>query len=124
MLDGTSHTIYVGEKPLDSVQELGWMSGTRATLRNAGVPAVAWVPGGRRPWMPEIGVWESRGGIDRDQAQPLPGASALTVGTFGSFHPGGANCLLGDGSVRFLSGLTPLLGNLANRADGNLSSDY
>ena len=33
--DGISHTIYVGEK-LGSKWDLGWMSGTRATLRNAG----------------------------------------------------------------------------------------
>jgi prepilin-type N-terminal cleavage/methylation domain-containing protein len=33
--DGTSHTIYVGEK-LGSQWDLGWLSGTRATLRNTG----------------------------------------------------------------------------------------
>jgi prepilin-type N-terminal cleavage/methylation domain-containing protein len=33
--DGTAHTIYVGEK-LGSQWDLGWMSGTRATLRNTG----------------------------------------------------------------------------------------
>ena len=38
--DGTSHTIYVGEK-LSDEQDLGWMSGTRATLRNTGTPPVA-----------------------------------------------------------------------------------
>jgi prepilin-type processing-associated H-X9-DG protein len=115
VLDGTSHTIYVGEKPLDGPQDLGWMSGTRATLRNAGMPAVPGVPG--------IDVWQSRGSIAGDQTQPAPATSALTVGTFGSSHPGGANFLFGDGGVRFLPGIM-LLGNLANRADGNLSSDY
>lgn len=35
--DGTAHTIYVGEK-LSYAPEWGWMSGTRATLRTAGVP--------------------------------------------------------------------------------------
>ena len=35
--DGTTHTIYVGEK-LSDEQDLGWMSGTRATLRNTGTP--------------------------------------------------------------------------------------
>jgi len=35
--DGTSHTIVVGEKRA-VVGDLGWMSGTRATLRNTGVP--------------------------------------------------------------------------------------
>ena len=35
--DGTSNTIYVGEK-LAEAGDLGWMSGTRATLRNTGSP--------------------------------------------------------------------------------------
>jgi prepilin-type N-terminal cleavage/methylation domain-containing protein len=33
--DGVSHTIYVGEK-IGGTWELGWMSGTKATLRNCG----------------------------------------------------------------------------------------
>jgi len=123
VLDGTSHTIYVGEKPLDGAQDLGWMSGTRATLRNAGTPAVAGVPGGPGSRLPETGAWHSRGGIEGDQTQTAHATSALTVGTFGSSHPGGANFLFGDGGVRFLPGMMPL-GNLANRADGYLTSDY
>jgi hypothetical protein len=38
--DGTGQTIFVGEK-LTFVGDLGWMSGTRATLRNAGTPLSA-----------------------------------------------------------------------------------
>ena len=34
--DGASHTLFIGEKVLD-YDDLGWMSGTRATLRNTGV---------------------------------------------------------------------------------------
>ena len=34
--DGTSHTLFIGEKLIDPSKDLGWMSGTRATLRNAG----------------------------------------------------------------------------------------
>ena len=37
IIDGTSHTILIGEKQIDPT-ELGWMSGTRATLRNMGTP--------------------------------------------------------------------------------------
>ena len=37
LVDGASHTIFVGEK-LIGYRDLGWMSGTRATLRNAGAP--------------------------------------------------------------------------------------
>lgn len=32
--DGSSQTLFVGEKQLDGGTDLGWMSGTRATLRN------------------------------------------------------------------------------------------
>jgi prepilin-type N-terminal cleavage/methylation domain-containing protein/prepilin-type processing-associated H-X9-DG protein len=35
--DGSSHTIFIGEKWTPR-GDLGWMSGTRSTLRNAGVP--------------------------------------------------------------------------------------
>ena len=47
------------------------------------------------------------------------------VGGFSSHHPGGANFLFGDGSVRFVSQKirTPVYRSLGNRADGNLISD-
>lgn len=35
--DGVSHTIFIGEKEPD-LWDLHWMSGTRGTLRNAGIP--------------------------------------------------------------------------------------
>jgi prepilin-type N-terminal cleavage/methylation domain-containing protein/prepilin-type processing-associated H-X9-DG protein len=35
--DGCSHTIFLGEKVIEA-NDLGWMSGTRATLRNTGTP--------------------------------------------------------------------------------------
>ncbi|CAN5872567.1 hypothetical protein BH23PLA1_BH23PLA1_14570 [soil metagenome] len=41
--DGTSQTIFLGEK-LNSAPGLGWVSGTRATLRNTGVPPNARAP--------------------------------------------------------------------------------
>jgi type II secretory pathway pseudopilin PulG len=37
--DGTAHTFFVGEK-LFYPPEWGWMSGTRATLRTAGIPII------------------------------------------------------------------------------------
>ncbi len=36
ILDGTQYTIFIGEKVVDKGFDLGWMSGTRATLRNMG----------------------------------------------------------------------------------------
>jgi prepilin-type processing-associated H-X9-DG protein len=103
--DGTSFTFFVGEKPLKTT-DLGWASGTRATLRNTGTrlndPATL-----------------------RDDLTGLPGAAeALAVGGFGSYHPGGAHFGFGDGSVRFISESINLsvYRHLGNREDGELIS--
>ena len=50
-----------------------------------------------------------------------PGTPAY-VGGFASRHPGGANCAMGDGSVRFLkSSIVPAtLRLLGSRADGEI----
>jgi prepilin-type N-terminal cleavage/methylation domain-containing protein/prepilin-type processing-associated H-X9-DG protein len=111
--DGASQTIFVGEHGGDA---LGWASGTRATLRN---------PGGgiNTSGLPVIGR------VMPIPANPDPGtdAEALAVGSFGSYHSGGAMFTFGDGSVRFLSENTALTTyqRLAHRADGELlGSDY
>ncbi len=36
--DGMRYTLFIGEKILEENDDLGWMSGTRATLRNTGTP--------------------------------------------------------------------------------------
>jgi prepilin-type processing-associated H-X9-DG protein len=93
--DGVQHTIYLGEK-LAGLDDLGWMSGTRATLRNTGTP------------------------IDMtDEEKP---ASDLFVGGFGANHPAGANFLFGDGAVRFVNRLIDqgVYEQLGHRADGKL----
>jgi len=96
--DGLSQTIFLGEKVVDA-GDLGWMSGTRATLRNTG-----WSPGGL----------------------PFPGTAikGQTVGGFGSTHPGGAQFALGDGSVQFFSDSIAqvVFQQLGHRADGKLLS--
>ncbi|MBC8873867.1 MAG: DUF1559 domain-containing protein [Planctomycetes bacterium] len=46
--DGSAYTLFVGEKLIEQ-GDLGWMSGTSATLRNTGVPPNASVAGGGKP---------------------------------------------------------------------------
>ena len=127
--DGTTHTIYVGEK-LGAEWDLGWMSGTRATLRNCGTPinqtpwdygslstgagppgtTPAWanlVDTGRGPAMPSPLADADKGAVAEakapDAAAPtvIPtSAEDLKVGGFGSCHPTVTNFLFGDGAVQ------------------------
>lgn len=98
LTDGRAYTLFVGEKrvlPEDS----GWLSGSRATLRNTGRMINALPP-----------------------AQVPPNF----MGGFSSDHPTGANFLLGDGAVRML---TPeidqqIYRRLGHRADGGLMDDF
>jgi prepilin-type processing-associated H-X9-DG protein len=123
--DGSATTIFVGEK-LRFGQDLGWASGTRATLRNTGFrPNSPDVLYGTKPIMP----WDDD---DPDSTEPParpfdpdPTNPGL-VGGFSSRHNGGANFAFGDSSVRFIrEGIDPrILRGLANRADGNLHEAY
>ncbi|MHB8897274.1 MAG: DUF1559 domain-containing protein [Thermoguttaceae bacterium] len=111
--DGASHTLFIGEKIVEDDDTLGWMSGTRATLRNAGTQINA-----------EAAQFY-RGRVMPQQ--PRPDRDKFYVGGFSSFHPGGSNFSLGDGSVRFLAETTEaeLYQQLADRADGKLMlSEY
>lgn len=105
--DGATNTIFIGEK-LDTETTLGWVSGTRETLRNTGSingPPDRHLPPHQQP------------------QNPMP---ANHVGGFGSYHSGGAQFALGDGSVRFISeNIDPqAFKNLGNRADGNIMDEY
>jgi prepilin-type N-terminal cleavage/methylation domain-containing protein len=110
--DGASNTIFVGEH---GGGLLGWASGTNATLRNGG--GVFFTAGltGNRNLLPQPVT-----------PVPVTDAEVLAVGGFESYHTGGGHVTLGDGSVRFVSqNINPkVLQNLANRADGELPSDF
>lgn len=107
--DGTTHTIFIGEKADLPDDDLGWMSGTRTTLRNTGTRINKNLP--RYGNEPEPQEQEEEG----KNADPK-----LTVGGFGSYHPGGANFVMGDGGIRFLSEVIEpaVYQQLGHRADG------
>jgi prepilin-type N-terminal cleavage/methylation domain-containing protein/prepilin-type processing-associated H-X9-DG protein len=112
--DGSSQTIFVGEKLNDGSGQ-GWASGTRASLRNmgTGINSPINVPGAS----PQDIAQELAG--DPDLAKVTPGTPSF-VGSFASHHPGGANFVFGDGSARFLKNSSGggILKLLANRHDG------
>ncbi|OYW19885.1 MAG: hypothetical protein B7Z55_08095 [Planctomycetales bacterium 12-60-4] len=107
--DGSSSTFFVGEAVGGWNSSLGWMSGTRATLRNVGAGINA---DGKNPTTRQFEV-----GDDPDGAK---------VGGFSSYHVGGAHFTMGDGSVRYISeNINPVtLQRLANRHDGELPDDF
>ena len=117
--DGTSSTLFVGEKLNDGL-DLGWASGTRASLRNTG-SAVNFSRPGPRPARPAPAKASAAGGALGDNNEE--GASnPAYVGGFASRHPGGSNFAFGDGSVRFIKSSIGIAvyQHLANRADGEV----
>lgn len=136
--DGSSNTIYVGEFREDVRQPLGyclgWMSGTRGTLRNVVTATSKNNEGSANPAaaedaeQPPATRYMSHGNkfeqIPIDPETKLP--SADYVGGLGSYHVGGRMCVMGDGSVRFISdNINPwVLRNLANRHDGELVGEF
>lgn len=93
--DGLSNTLFVGEKRAFS-DDLGWLSGTRATLRN--------------------------GGLIDSQGNVISVPSATAVGPAGSMHPGGAMMLFGSGETKFVTTQTDqrVLVQWINRQDGGI----
>lgn len=109
--DGSSMTLLVGEAFTGS-PSLGWVSGTRATLRNTSQIA------GPNPQFPQpagVGVVEQEDKV-----------SATFVGGFGSHHPGGMNAGFADGSTRFISqNIDPAtLRQIGNRSDGEIMKPF
>ena len=122
ILDGLSNTIFVAESrgSSQSKSELGWMSGTSATLRNP----VIWTNESTPEAAPNYqlhSVPDPYGATAAQKSQP-----PTFVGGFSSSHTGGFHVMIGDGSVRFVSVNlnAPVLRNLCHRADGQLIEEY
>jgi prepilin-type N-terminal cleavage/methylation domain-containing protein/prepilin-type processing-associated H-X9-DG protein len=113
--DGTSMTLFVGEKQNDGL-DLGWASGTRASLRNTGLNV------NRMPSSSKKGTRPTASLSAEESASMAKLGEAEFVGGFGSRHPGGSNFVFGDGSVKFIkSSISPkVYQDLANRADGEV----
>jgi prepilin-type N-terminal cleavage/methylation domain-containing protein len=106
--DGSSKTILIAEA-LTAPDELGWVSGTRATLRNTSV-----IEEPRRGPV-------SNDDLKQDQAKQDK-RGPLFVGGFGGYHYAVVNVSFADGSARGLSieADKELLRQLGNRADGEI----
>jgi len=107
--DGSSHTILVAEY-LPEDDALGWVSGTRATLRNTSTFEGTYESWQRRK--------REESGQQPDEVRRDP----LFVGGLGSAHSGVVNIGLADGSVRSMSkdADAALRRQLGNRADGEI----
>ncbi len=107
ILDGSSHTLLLGEGPI-AKDDLGWVSGTRSTLRNC--------VGILNPNY--FSALNNNSSSDEDQSE----VDSLHVGGFGSSHTGGANFVFADGAVQFLSQNIDqkTFEQLGNRADGEM----
>jgi prepilin-type N-terminal cleavage/methylation domain-containing protein/prepilin-type processing-associated H-X9-DG protein len=125
--DGTNQTILLGE--IVETATLGWVSGTRSTLRNTGVPMNDRSAYNRPKNLPsvfsgELGrdtMFETIGTMIEGELWPVE-----RTGGFASVHGSTCNFVFCDGSVRLLkqSVDTRVYRLLGNRADGEpISSD-
>lgn len=123
IVDGPGYTILLGEIS-GSGPTLGWVSGTRSTLRNTGPPLVRSVVLAAKftSQSARDGALETVEALAEEGSWPVD-----LTGGFSSFHPGASNFLFCDGSVRLLQTtinkhVYQLLGN---RADGEMiGSDH
>jgi prepilin-type N-terminal cleavage/methylation domain-containing protein/prepilin-type processing-associated H-X9-DG protein len=104
--DGSSNTILLAESFPDE-NDLGWVSGTRSTLRNTGSLE-------ERSWR-RVDV--QTGSPEDERLQ-----SSTYVGGFGAAHPAVVNAAFCDGSVRSISSNvdSEVLRQWGDRADGEI----
>ena len=113
--DGQGYTLMLGDKRIDHpLTDLGWASGTAATLRNTGTEINRT---GRKP--PAASA-----SLNQEEVfeQGNSATDAIFVGGFGSDHTNGANFAFVDGHVRFLTSDldAQILRQIGHRADGQL----
>ncbi len=129
--DGSSSTLFVAEVMSQQGTNLGWMSGTRSTLRNMVLrttrPETGEVTGYTTHSFPTFqggGIYGGNSSLREEPNAPTDGSEF--VGGFSSSHTGGFQAVFGDGSVRFLSQNTDsrTLRNLAHRADGEMLGEF
>ncbi len=130
--DGTSHTLAIGEFKR-AMDDLGWASGTRATLRNCGT-RLNGTPGGMAYYADGPPVGRNAFGDEATRRRSFAAARQrlqleeqnLLVGGFGSHHIGGAHVLMADSSARFLSeNMNPMTYKLiGDRADRQLMEGF
>lgn len=127
--DGMSQTILAGERLLEDLSgpELGWGSGTSSSLRHS-ARAINANPlrlraGG--PNSPVPGYMPPPDGPDAGEPKPAP-PPEQQPGGFSSPHTGGAQFLMADGAVKFLSeNIVPqVFSNLGNREDGQIVGSF
>jgi prepilin-type N-terminal cleavage/methylation domain-containing protein/prepilin-type processing-associated H-X9-DG protein len=120
IVDGLAATLLVGEKLDDQIEGLGWLSGTRASLRNGGHPLGD--GSSSKVLQRSGGNDDAEGeGSQADPALPEP-VNPLFVGGLASRHAGGVNGLMADGSTHFLTSTIDLtvLQQMIDRQDGSL----
>jgi type II secretory pathway pseudopilin PulG len=121
--DGSSNTLFVVEGRTNRESDLGWMAGTRSSLRNVVLAVRPKAPGGAAEFVrhPET----SNKSLKQDLADLDAGLE--TVGGVGSSHSGNLFVsLFGDGAVHTMSlRMDPrTLRNMAHRSDGEITPEY
>ena len=141
--DGSSNTIYVAECRLNTGSDLGWMSGTRSSLRNLVVATPNNPPAAAS--LGDDGAGNALSAAQPEQTFRLHATSLSNingsnlrqeladmeagrefVGGPSSFHVGGGHFVMGDGAVRFISqNIDPkTFRNLGHRSDGEMLKDF